>query len=368
MSPRAAFLALALAGAALAGEPSAGPRPFLMGFTPFPYDMTLEAVDKTWDFVRKHSDIVAIHIDGGGVPWTEALADKPFPGDIEGEWKKDRAKIPAGYPVYLALMPLDQDRIGLARNRTKEKEQPLPPAFKGKTFGDAVVRQAYLNYCRRAVRAFRPDYLNIAVECTNIALQKPGQWPVFADFCRFIRSGLKKEWPNLSIGVSHELQKLWTDKVAERVRPTLKDMDYLGLSFYPYGDPFGARYKARRLPKEPEQWRSPLGWVRGYTDMPIAICETGYITKKIHVKEFDLRMEGDETRQEWYIRELMEIARRDRYLFVINYLAVDYDKLSARFPAQRDLFQLWESMGFLDSGLRAKPALKAWDAALAESR
>ena len=51
-----------------------------MGFTPFPYDITQQAVDDTYQNIINDSDLFSIHFDNG-VPWNEALNDLPFPNN-----------------------------------------------------------------------------------------------------------------------------------------------------------------------------------------------------------------------------------------------------------------------------------------------
>ena len=83
------------AGLCLIGCPSKQPpeqehktRPFYMGFTPFPWDMTAEAAEATNKFIVNNGDIIAHHL-GAGVPWPEALEDKPFDANLEKDWRKD---------------------------------------------------------------------------------------------------------------------------------------------------------------------------------------------------------------------------------------------------------------------------------------
>ena len=45
------------------------------GFTPFPYDFGLSAVEETYDIAAEHSDMITFHFDNG-VPWSEALAGR----------------------------------------------------------------------------------------------------------------------------------------------------------------------------------------------------------------------------------------------------------------------------------------------------
>ena len=64
----------------IAATPVSRPRPFRMGFTAFPHDVTAEALKQTRQFVRTNADLIAHHIEG--VPWAGALADKPFPKEL----------------------------------------------------------------------------------------------------------------------------------------------------------------------------------------------------------------------------------------------------------------------------------------------
>lgn len=66
-----------------------------MGFTPFPWDMTLEAVMDTGRFIVENGDIISHHLEQG-VPWTEALDDKPFHPNMMKDWKGRRETSPRG--------------------------------------------------------------------------------------------------------------------------------------------------------------------------------------------------------------------------------------------------------------------------------
>jgi len=68
----AAAIVLCLGTQALA----ANTRPFLMGFTPWPWDTEWAALQDTYDFINTNADIISHHIEEG-VPWTEALAGTP---------------------------------------------------------------------------------------------------------------------------------------------------------------------------------------------------------------------------------------------------------------------------------------------------
>jgi hypothetical protein len=97
----------------------------LFGFTPFPYDATMEAVANTRRTIVPHSTLYALHFDDG-IPWKEAVADAPFPARIQREWDEAARAIPASHVVYLALAPLDTDRKSLAPATGEQKRVPMP--------------------------------------------------------------------------------------------------------------------------------------------------------------------------------------------------------------------------------------------------
>jgi len=128
-----------------------GTRRFRMGFTGFVYDVTPEAVVASRKFVRENGDILAHHIEG--VPWAEALSGQPFPKVLLEEWEGKKSATPPSGQVYLAISP------GRGDLKVADKAGPLPKELIGKAYDDPLVMKAYLNYCRRAIEFFKPDYL-----------------------------------------------------------------------------------------------------------------------------------------------------------------------------------------------------------------
>jgi hypothetical protein len=326
------------------------------GFTPFPYDFTAEALDKTYEIIVPNSTIFGLHLDDG-IPWREALADAPFSSQIQNEWTGWAKHIPVGQAVYLGLAPLEKDRISLAHERGEKADGT---DWVDASFNDERVKKAYLNYARRAVKQFNPDFLNLGIEAGELALRKPERWPAFIELYDFVRVALKKEFPHLKIGISFGLQSLLKPEVAKLVRPAVNNSDYLCLSFYPNMSTFGEKFGAPALPGGQNTWTEPLHWVHSYTDKPIAICETGYSSKPVSVKSFDLHFPGDPTIQATYVHDLIDIAKKDKYLFVLWFLAIDYDKLYAKLADDSDVNLIWRNIGLLDSELTPKPAWSVW--------
>ena len=190
-----AFLVLLLIAAPASGQlqaqnpapPASKPqsRPFHMGFTAFPHDITAEAINQTRQFVRTNADLIAHHIEG--VPWAEAFRDEPFLKELMSDREAKRSMTPPGAKVYLAISPGRGD-LKLAEKGTT----PLPPELRGKSYQDPLVKKAYLNYCRRSIEFFKPDYLCIGIEVNEIFSAGKEKWTAYADLHRHIYAELKK--------------------------------------------------------------------------------------------------------------------------------------------------------------------------------
>jgi len=339
----------------------------LYGFTPFPYDDTLAALQRTHDAIVPNSTLYALHFDDG-IPWREALADIPFPARIRREWDDQARAIPQGHVVYLALAPLGTDRKSLAPSTGDEKRLPLPSELQGIPLDDPKVKSAYLIYARRAVRQFHPHYLNLGIEAGELLSRDFVRWPQFVGLYEHVRSALKREFPEMQIGISFGLGDLRADREAKAAKRLIAESDYVGLSFYPYASPFDEAFGAPPYGDGPDAWRKPLAWIRAYTARPIAICETGYSTQSVEIPQFGLRMPVEPRMQTQYVRELFDIARRDRYAFVVWFLAIDYDRLYAKMPPGSDTMKLWRNIGMLDGELQPKPAWEIWKSGVAASR
>jgi hypothetical protein len=339
----------------------------LFGFTPFPYDFSLEALVKTHEIVVANSTIYALHFDNG-IPWKEAMTDSPFPKRVQKDWDDQARGIPKGRKVYLGLAPLDKDRKSLAPATGEQEKVAMPEELRGAPLDAPQVKRAYLNYARRAVQKFKPHFLNLGIEVGGVLMRDSTRWSQFERLYAHVRSTLKKEFPDVQMGISFSLGHLRVEKAAKAAQPLIAQSDYLGLSFYPSASAFDEKFGLPPFGDGADAWRKPLAWVRAYTDKPIAICETGYTTQNSDVPQFDLHIKGSVESQAAYVKELFEIARRDRYAFVIWFLAIDYDKLYAKMPPGSEVMQLWRNIGLLDGDVHPKPAWEIWKAGVERSR
>jgi hypothetical protein len=332
--------------------------PPLYGITSFPYDTTLEAVDYVKRITAANSTLAAIHLDNG-IPWREMLDGAALPQSIRSDWDSRVAAIPKGRPVYVGLAPLDTDRKSLAPALEEKGRIAMPPELSHAALDDATVITAYMRYVRLAVETFHPAFLNIGIEAGEIMSRDMARWPRFVKLYSAVYDSIKKIHPKIAIGISFGLGELRKPDEAQAAKQILEKCDYVGLSFYPYASGFDEKFGAPAYGgKTP--WKEPLTWIRNYTDKPIAICETGYSTQDIAIPQYGLKLQGNPDAQKEYVRELFQTAQNDHYLFVVWFLAVDYDKMYAKMPAGSEPMLLWKNIGMIDGNLKPKPAWALW--------
>jgi hypothetical protein len=333
-------------------------RPFLMGFTPFPWDTTPAAVKSTYEGIIANGDIICHHFDGG-VPWPEALADKPFSEHIRNGWEMRKESTPKDFKVFVAVTPLDTFRKGMALYYGEKENMPLPKSFRGKAFDDPDILKAYLNYCRRVVEYFKPDYLALGIEVNELVHNSAGKWPGFVRLYKYVYVELKKDHPQMPIFATFTLHNMlqdnWSDLGMQRrkVREFLTEVDLVGISFYPFMKTLG----------DPERPIEAFDWIRKFVgDKPIAITETGFPAEPTRLEDFKLTLPGSPEGQARYIEALLSTACRDRYLFVITFLYRDYDALWDKIKGSMsgDWAVAWRDCGLVDEKGTKRRAHEVW--------
>lgn len=361
LKPLVAFLlAMVLATGALAQST----HNTAMGFTPWPVDFTEAGLKRTYAFANSHSNLMAHHFDGG-IPWDEARAGSAFPRHLQEDWSRRLANTPRRSKVFVSVTPLNFGRDGLAQAWTARGDnQPLSAAWAGRRLNDPNVKAAYLAYVRRVIRAFDPDFLAIGIETNIIISKKPGIWNDYVELNAHVYSALKRENPRLPIfsTVQYEhLRGIEDDAKANvrnqrpAVRALMRDSDYLALSTYRYGK------------LHPNPMSADFFDVAKSFRKPIAIAESGAMSKGVWV--FGVPLPASEKDQTAFMTGLMQHAVQNRFPFVVNWVAVDFNPGLKRLPRPvREIAKAWVHTGLQTSRGKDKPALRVWDAYLAQSR
>ncbi|MBN1817448.1 MAG: hypothetical protein JW828_08805 [Sedimentisphaerales bacterium] len=325
-------------------------RHFRMGFTGFPHDITLEAVLEARRFSRENADILAHHIEG--VPWTEALHDKEFSKEMMEDWRGKKEAMPSGGKVYLAVSP------GRGDLKVADKAMPLPDELRGKPYDDEQVRKAYLNYCRRAIAFFKPDYLGIGIEVNEIFQNSPNAWKGYVRLHRYIYRQIKMEHPELKVFASFTLHNMLTAKgqAQENMLVAFDEImecnDLIAVSFYPF------------IAAGTTDISGSLRWLTEHFDKyekSYAITETGEAAERLMFPSTGQVIDGTTARQKAYYETLLAAAQQRRFVFVISFLHRDYDAMWEKIKSfSPEVFMAWRNCGLLDQDGKARPAYEVW--------
>jgi hypothetical protein len=338
--------------------PASSPtRMFRMGFTPFPPDNTTQAAKDVTEFIKQNADIVAQHMES--VPWTEALTGQEFQSNLTNSWRDRKNNMPPNATIYLALNP---GRGALADYWGASEHDALPAEFKGKTFSDPIVKQAYLSYCKRAIAFFQPEYLAIGIEVNELVYNAPDKTAAYTELHKYIYTELKKSYPKLPVFASITLHGLLDERrpKADRdrdlafVKELMPYNDLVGISFYPF---FG---------NMSDQLDRVFDWLTTQFDgygKPYAVAETGEAAEKLKLTADGKpwQIDGSPERQTAYYQKLFAFAESRRTDFIISFLCIDYDLLWRKIAAGTPpLFQAWQNNGFVDSQGAVRPAYQIW--------
>lgn len=336
-------------------------RPYHLGFTRWPPAATAEGVDRVNKFLVSHADLTALHFDGG-VPWPEALQDGPLPEAVMNEWKGAREAIPQNHRLLVSITPLNFERAGLALYWGRATDQPLPAPWNDYALDHPEVKAAYLNYARRVIEYFQPDYLVIGIEVNVAQAKAPAVWEAYKKLHRHLYENLKKTNPDLPILASFTYTHLsGLDGAnglaqAQEIQSLAPYLDVIGLSVYPYG----WAYESGNVDPLPDDFfRTALSFGK-----PLGITESGVPSSSFEA--FGRRYEFSEAYQARWIDFLLNQAARHRFLFVVNWAAIDFEELLESFPSQelREFATVWVYTGLERSDRCPKESLAVWDAYL----
>jgi hypothetical protein len=330
-------------------------RPFLMGFTEWPADLTDEGMKVAREYAQSHGDIVSVMFIGG-IPWPEALDGKPFSQDVQ---QNLNYRAPAGKKLFLSISPLNKDKRELAPYWGTNENQPLPKPWANEALNSPRVKKAFLNFVLRAVDALHPDYLAIGVESNVLLSRNQSKWQQWKELQRETYTAVKKVHRNLPVFFTTEVlhykrltrEAKGTDQEKE-VAEMMRYSDLFAMSFYPH--------MSAEVPRViPQNFLDFAGRFK----KGIAVAESGMTSRNVELKSYATTLYGSEADQTQFTEYLLKTASRDAYEFVINFATTDSDKLVARLrPPLADLARIWAHIGMQTGDRKPKPASAVWDA------
>jgi len=356
------ILAFALAIPACGGGSSgAGPaRPYSLGFSPWPYDSTVQARDWTFNTIGAEGDIVSYHLEEG-VPWTEMKAGQPLPALYLADLNDQLSRKPAGQRVLVQINAMDTSRSGLAK---QWNNNPLAAPWNGYAFDHADVKAAYLAYALKMVDLFHPDVLCIGVEVNLLLRNAPAKWPAYVALHNYVSAEIRKVHPALPVTSSFFCVPFfpqWSsgDNLAVQ-RAGLADLepslDIVSWSLHPF-------MSALLCDSFPDDY---LDLLFANTSKPVAVTESSYPAQTwTTLSGPTLTFTGTPEKQDRFLRLMLDAAGRHGMRFVVWFAVRDYDQLWAGVLGSSAEALVWRDTGLYDETGAARTALSSWRAALA---
>ncbi len=332
-------------------------RSFYMGFTGFPYDLSLESVDTVFREVVILGDIYLNHFDKG-IPWDESLKDE-LPEFVKNDLVR-KSDIP-GHKLFQTIAITSTTREDLANYWSADGEDlPLPDKWNSKSFDDPEVIKAYLNFCRNVIEYAKPDYFAFAIEINASFKRNTTKWHSYLNFADTVYHTLKKEFPDIPILQTMQDQSFNKSKkeLLDLSRELLPYTDMIAVSTYPYW-----QYK---YPKRNAEVKNiSQDWLYEMRDLdpdkPFAISETGYIAEDLIMDTIGVYIKGTEESQKDYTQLMFNRLNEMGAKFVCWFVYRDYDMLYEKFSNPPFIFKVWKDTGIKDGDGKRRKSYYNWE-------
>jgi hypothetical protein len=340
----AAGLALACQAAT---QPAARPRPFRMGFSAIPprpdQTVLLQGLD-LW--TAHHADAAIMHI---AVPWVALLGGTTPPQEVRGN-ELGLATYYRGRRLRLAVTVDVTD--GLDRSR----EDPTLDSL-GRSITDTMMQRMYREYVVALDSIVHPDYLGLAAETNLIRFAAPDSvYRAVVAMTNAAAAELRGAGGATPLYVSVQVEVAWGRLPGAGgyvgIAQDLTDfpfLDVLGLSSYPYLAGFA----------DPDS--VPLDYYARLTaghPLPLLVVEGGWTSLSLGA------IASSPATQARYIDRQVRLLDSARAVAVFQLTFADLDLSTVTLPPG-SILPLFAHLGVVDSAFGAKPALAAWDSALA---
>lgn len=333
-------------------------RSFYMGFSPWPYDNTTQAVDWVYSEVTTEGDIISHHLEEG-VPWPEAYADTSFSQSYIDEIQSRLQRKVNGQKTLLQINPLNVNRDGMALYRGDSINMSLPAGWTNLNLDDAKVKTAYLNYAKRMVDYFNPDYMLLGVEANLLIRNNPNLWPHYIELQKYVYTELKTLYPSLELSVSVFCVPYFPEwSSVDDLQAQLNGLndltpyvDFLSFSVHP----FMSGLLAESFPDDYFQRLFAI------TSKPIAIAESSYPAQFWQTTTPPiLSFNGTPEKQDNFLSLMLSESQKVRAKFVIWFTIRDYDALWIHALNQDPSALPWRDTGLYDEAGVERKTFSTW--------
>ncbi|MBD3318026.1 MAG: hypothetical protein GF344_19760 [Chitinivibrionales bacterium] len=333
-------------------------RSFYMGFTPWPYAATEAAVEWVYTNVAENGDIISHHIEEG-VPWPEAYEGTSFSPGFRTEINGRVERRASGQRVVLSVNPINIDRDRLAPYRGVTEAEDLPAPWNSRALNSNEVKTAYLNYTRRMVEMFDPDYVTIGIEVNLLVRNKPELWPQYVELHRHVYAELKRDYPDLPISASFFCVPFFPEwsggddrEAQEQALTDLEPyMDYVAFSVHPF-------MSALLCELFPSDYFSRLF---SLTNKPIAVSESSYPAEAWQtMSDPVMHFNGTQAKQRSFVESMLRAADNWEAEYVVWWTIRDFDRLWENAMGKSEIGLIWRDTGLYGEQGAGRTALTTW--------
>jgi hypothetical protein len=330
-------------------------RPFYMGVTPWPADLTVEEVNKTYAFINDHCDIVSHHFNEG-IPYEEFYKDLPLENIA---FRKAKTKSTQNVFLSVAALTISRkDKELYYKNSTAS--QNVKEGWNKLTIDNEKIVAAYIKYINYLIKEFNPIYVNYGVESNFNEWDQKG-FGEYKIFLSKVYNAVKQTHPKIPLFVSFMVNESNTG--LENARQLLPYTDIIALSSYPYT--MNIESTSSDPKKIPEDFFEQF--IRLDTSKSFGFAETGYIAQNLKINEFKINKNGKGEWQKAYLEKVLSLSANYDAEFFIWFTAKDYDKLvETTIKGQLvdketlPLLTLWRDTGLIDENDVKRPSYNLW--------
>jgi len=330
-------------------DASAQTRSFRMGFSAIPPSQNVPTAVASLDMWSTRADAAIMHLD---VQWAAMLNGKSAAAAASAD-ALELSNYYRAHKLPIVLM-LDVTN-GLAR----DKEAPALVAA-GRSITEPAIQRLYRDYVVAIVDVVRPSHIGLAAETNLIRAVAPrAVYDAVVRMTNDAAADLRARGVSTPLYVSVQVETAWGRLAGSGayvgIDQDLRDFPFLGalgLSSYPY---LGGFATPEAIPNE------YYSRVRGTRALPLMVVEGGWTSASVPGLQSSLEVQAR------YVRRQAELLDAVDATAVFQLTFTDLD-VSAYPQPPGSILPLFAALGMVDTQLRPKPALAAWDSVFARPR
>jgi hypothetical protein len=334
-----------------------------MGTTPWPADLTISEVDKSYQFINDHCDIVSHHFDEG-IPYEEAFNNTTMPSQILDNVLTRKTKTVPNKKIFLSVAALSINRNAKAPYYNNASTSNAIKTYWGNLpVDDTKIVTAYVNYVSWLIDQFHPIYVNYGVESNGGIWNSTNDFLKYKNFLSQVYPQLKTKYPTIPFFLSFIVDE--SNAGYNNASQLISFTDFIGLSAYPYAG-ISSSVNGNTDPSN-----FPSNYFEKFINLdatkPLAFAETGYIAQDLSIPSYGLNKQGNTTWQKAYLEKVLQLCNDKHAKLFIWFCSKDYDALVNTFQnqgvnqADLDLLKLWKDTGLIDENGNQRPAYSTWN-------